>query len=225
MVSSLIFGETCTLLQQDSDWLYVACNHDNYEGWIPENYLFRLSETDEIWTRILGNQSAFISDGISRIHLSAGSVLPQTNQLVCYGREFYLTIRDPLVPGSLFDLAKGFLYVPYLWGGRSDCGIDCSGLTQVVCRIGGIDLPRDASQQYEFGTQVNWEDRKPDDLVYFGTEDKITHVGILGPEDRIVHASGHVREDSLGKAGIVPDGHKQISHYLVGIKRLDRIGS
>lgn len=221
MVSSLLFGETCSELKRSDDWLYVQCDYDGYEGWIPENYLEPISLSDAPWNRILASQSAFYSDGISRIHLSAGSNLPPTDSLIINGHEFYLTIRDPRVPEHAWQLARGFAYVPYLWGGRSDCGIDCSGLTQIVAKMKGIFLPRDAWQQEQTGLAISWADRKPNDLVFFEKNERVTHVGILSSYNTVIHASGRVREDKISEEGIFDSVKEEYSHKLVSIKRQD----
>lgn len=220
MVTSLVFGETCTVIREVDDWLFVRCDYDGYDGWVPENYLMECKPEYENWTRVLRQQSAFFSNGVSRIHVSAGSFLPDVDELLINGQEFYLTIRDQHVPANPWEQAYGFLYVPYLWGGRSDCGMDCSGLTQIVAKMNNLALPRDASQQEQHGTKVSWEDRKENDLVFFESSGKITHVGLLGKNDKIVHASGRVREDILVKEGIKNTESGEVTHWLASIKRI-----
>ena len=96
-----------------------------------------------------------------------------------------------------------FLGVPYLWGGRSAFGCDCSGFVQTVFKINNIKLPRDAYMQVEYGETINFFDMiKPADLVFFGDIEKITHVGIALEDNKIIHSSGSVRIDSLNHQGI-----------------------
>lgn len=219
MVTSMIFGETCLELKKLDDWLYVQCDYDGYEGWIPANYLDKLLPDSPDFHRVIASQSAYYCDGLSKIHLSAGSNLPVEDSILLDGREFYLTIRDPRVPENAWELARGFLYVPYLWGGRSDCGIDCSGLTQLIFKMKGIFIPRDAWQQEQLGSSMEWNNRRENDLVFFEKNNRITHVGILSSANTIIHAHGKVREDKINENGIINTETGNISHNIVSIKR------
>ena len=100
-----------------------------------------------------------------------------------------------------------FLNSPYLWGGKSFLGIDCSGFTQLVFSLCGIKIPRDAYQQIELGKKLNFSEKKPGDLIFFINErDRIHHVGIALKDDKIIHASGKVGIDTLNKDGILNNG-------------------
>ena len=135
------------------------------------------------------------------------------------------TVRLSTTPDKKMIIENAYMYInsPYLWGGRSPFGIDCSGFTQVVYKLCGIRLKRDASQQAEQGTTIkSLEESTPGDLAFFanGTE-KITHVGILLPQHKIIHASGKVRVDKIDPQGIFNEDKNTYTHNLRLIKRIN----
>lgn len=124
----------------------------------------------------------------------------------------------------LKQIAMKYLNAPYLWGGRSPFGIDCSGFTQNVFRICGYVLPRDASQQVKSGVVVDsLAETTPGDLAFFaGESGKITHVGIVIEENQIIHASGKVRIDGIDDRGIVHSDSGKVTHQLSSLRRILR---
>ena len=119
--------------------------------------------------------------------------------------------------------AEKLLGVPYLWGGMSAKGVDCSGLVRISHIMNGILLPRNASQQVKCGERVELDNLERGDLVFFGTPAtdekpmRITHVGIYLGENKIIHSSHRVRINSL-----IPgdDDYYENSHRLVAAIRL-----
>ena len=139
-----------------------------------------------------------------------------------------LSISNILIPiyqsrnikKDLIKLTYKFLNTPYLWGGRTIFGIDCSGFTQLVYRLNGINIPRDAYQQAEVGLKI--KDIKYSstcDLAFFGNQ-KITHVGIILKNNNIIHASGKVRIDKIDNTGIYNKKAGNYTHKLKLIKRI-----
>jgi cell wall-associated NlpC family hydrolase len=106
---------------------------------------------------------------------------------------------------NIKEKANTFLDTPYLWGGKSKCGIDCSGFCQQVFKIFGIVLPRDSYLQAELGEVVGFlEEARCGDLAFFDNEEgRITHVGILLGNNEIIHSSGKVRIDRIDHQGII----------------------
>ena len=122
---------------------------------------------------------------------------------------------------DIINYAHQFINTPYLWGGKTKFGIDCSGFSQVIYSLSGVDIPRDESQQEELGNKIAINNTVPNDLVFFKNEDnKVNHVGIALDNKQIIHASGKVRIDILTNEGIKHIKSGQLTHRLHSIKRI-----
>jgi hypothetical protein len=233
MVSQLLFGETYEVLEEKGNWLSVKCNYDGYQGWLDVAQHNKLSEKDffTLTNTEAGLALELMSNAISGYHSIAivcGSDLPFFDGLnFKLGKEKFVyngqAIQAEAKNAALLErVALRYSGAPYLWGGRSPFGIDCSGFTQVVFKFAGVKLARDAYQQAEQGAIVNFvEEAKPGDLAFFANEaGKIIHVGIILKDNRIIHSSGKVRVDKIDHFGIHNAEQKRYSHQLKLIKRV-----
>jgi len=226
IVSQLLYGETCILLEKINNWLKIKCSFDNYEGWIDEKQVDILQkEVDQNHLTFQLAHSCHQKD--NHIPIVLGSSLPNFDGInFSYNKEKLIYNGSTLeISEYNFDkikkIALKYLNAPYLWGGRSPFGIDCSGLTQMIFKFLNIKLPRDAYQQADLGNVINFvAEAKIGDLAYFGNEDKITHVGLVLDNQEIIHASGYVRIDIIDHIGIFNAETKKYTHKLKVIKRI-----
>ncbi len=234
MVSQLLFGETVELINKQDNWRKIKMLYDGYIGWIDKKQIVPVAENE---IKKIETSGIFTSGDLVQIAiweknqicpLVLGSSLPVYND-----HKFFIGSTEYIFDGNVIDvcspnytriLENAYMYLnaPYLWGGRSPFGIDCSGFTQMVFKLCGISLPRDTGQQVELGVTINLiEESKTGDLVFFdNAEGKISHVGIIIPGNQIIHASGKVRIDRIDHQGIYNDEMKNYSHNLRVIKRI-----
>ncbi|MFN7326459.1 MAG: NlpC/P60 family protein [Chitinophagales bacterium] len=234
MVSQLLFGETVEILDQKDNWRYVSCSWDGIHGWADAKQLKPL--LPEEFEQISNNQAISLSlvEGLMAsdhfIPLTLGAVLPSYDGLRCrlggQSYQFSGTVvtpsKAPLTGDWIIKLAKRYLHAPYLWGGRSPFGIDASGLVQMVYKMSGIHLMRDAAHQVQVGRPIDFTEQcQAGDLAFFDNgKGVINHVGIIAPGCQLIHASGKVRMDKLDHFGIFNPEQKRYTHQLRIIKRI-----
>lgn len=235
LVTQILFGEHYSVdsISEDKKWAHVMLEFDHYEGWIDLNQ--HTAITDEYFNHLSNTEFKISTDIISTIlykkqliQIIIGSVLPiSSSELFEVNEQFAFNgasknIGDRLGIEFMRQVLNKFMNAPYLWGGKTPFGIDCSGLTQQVFKLCGYRLKRDAHQQYLQGQNVaNIRDAMPGDLAFFRKKNgPVSHVGIIMENQQIIHASGHVRQDKLDEKGIFNEELSNYTHNLDGIKRV-----
>ena len=220
MISQLFFGETLEVLSKKNNWCLVISNLDNYKGWVRTSHFLSITKVDYIKInrkekKFSSTDSLVFNEKFKDYKVPAGSMISNCKYLgfncISNDKNFH----------SLEEIALSFLNSPYLWGGKTKFGTDCSGFVQSVFKIYGKILPRDSYQQALVGTEINLQDSKTGDLAFFGKKiDSITHVGIVISNNRIIHSSGKVRIDNIVNEGILNVDSKKISHELQSVRRI-----
>jgi hypothetical protein len=247
MCTQLLFGELYSVLQTENSWLKIKLSFDNYEGWIHtlNHTSIEKDEFDQLAaadTRCTMDLVQLMTNETSKSSLPVlyGSSLPAIEEFrmqlagSTYIYDGQVSVLSDFEdeeggPEDLMELkhelvndALQFQNAPYLWGGRSLFGIDCSGLVQIAFKLKNIRLMRDAAQQAQQGEAVNsLDEAEPGDLAFFADEEgKICHVGILIDRQKILHSSGKVRVDLIDQTGIFQNDLHEYSHKLMMIRRV-----
>ena len=244
-LTQLLFGEVCEVLDRLPRWTKIRSTMDGQEGWVDFKML----------TDVKGENGKVKGEGVvaipmavatdmetgEEVMLTLGTRLPnyahgtfevlQKKYLIdpaCVNNATQLLNSDlsrAELPNNVCATAQTLLNAPYLWGGKNAMGMDCSGFTQVVYSVFGINLLRNAREQITQGAIVqSLTEAQPGDLAFFDHADRdpkatnISHVGLLLNNERIIHCSGCVHIDTIDEMGIhLPDG--ELTHHLVQIKR------
>lgn len=235
MVSQMLFGEMFEILEQRNGWYHIRMIYDSYQGWVPVNQAESLTYDEYTALKnhpplVTGDLLSFVQDHDDKTSfpVSAGCSVyfPDNGQIAIGKKTFHYPgqILDTSEPDyeQLVDYAMLFLNTPYLWGGRSVFGLDCSGFAQVVFKMAGIRIPRDAAIQSAQGETVHLvHEARPGDLLFFDNQEgEINHVGIMLQEGFIIHAHGKVRIDRIDHNGIYDAGRNRYTHNLRLIKRI-----
>ena len=235
LYSQLLFGEKVEILEIRDRWQFVRNKDDNYRGWVDRKMIHILTPEEEeqierkakytvpvpmiLCEETSTKQKMFLPGG-SIIHTDSPCIFTLGNKTYSVNSD-ELKTKEEITGHDLVNIALQYLNAPYLWGGKSIFGIDCSGLVQVVYSIFGIQLLRDASEQVESGQLIDFlSECRAGDLAFFENADgRIIHVGILINSNQIIHSSGWVKIENIDSNGIISEQSGEYSHKLRVIKR------
>ncbi len=231
ILSQVLFGEHFEILDQEKQWVKIKLQFDNYEGWVDEKQFKKISEVN--FNKLSNTEIILNGDLIEYIISDKNFLMP-----IPLGSSLnFLDFKEINTEKYLFEGLKSsginpksnlintaylYLNAPYLWGGKTPFGIDCSGFTQMVYKLNGYKLLRDARQQASQGEPLSFiEESEPGDLAFFDNDEgNIIHVGIIMQDNYIIHASGRVRIDRLDHSGIFNAELNRHTHKLRVIKKI-----
>ncbi len=231
IVSQVLFGEAFLILEKNKNWLKIQLQYDDYQGWIDAKQYQEISKGS--YDQLCEDAIILNSDLVEYVTTSKNMLMPiplgasltflnypeiNTEQFTFEG----LKISGTKPKSNLINTSFMYLNAPYLWGGKTPFGIDCSGFTQMVYKLNGYKILRDASQQATLGEPLSFiEESEPGDLAFFDNEEgNIIHVGIIMDNNYIIHASGKVRIDRLDHLGIFNAETNRHTHKLRVIKKI-----
>ena len=214
LTTQLIYGEIYKVLKKDKKWYQIEIIDDNYKGWINDSQFFEISK--DTFNNILNTKPILLQEISKEIETLDGKMLLSIGAKISSTKALNHSLNKPYnqKQTTIAQTAMKYLNTTYLWGGKTHNGIDCSGFSQMVFKINGINILRDANQQANQGKEIDFSSIEEGDLAFFG-EKKVTHVGIILKNKKIIHAFGKVRIDFLKKNGILNVETNKISHKLI----------
>lgn len=226
IVTQMLFGELVEVHSIEHPWAKIRTIADGYEGYIDHKHVSFLTKKEaRRWSEglsYLKEREVTLQTPWGTQRICRGSFVPEGVSDFSIGNdEFKIEKKKWENFETILEYAEDYLNTPYLWGGKSPFGIDCSGITQVIYRLFGWNLPRDCSEQVDHGQEIEFDEIQAGDLAFFKSKSgNVTHVGILDGNGGIIHASGHVRRDTFVREGIYREDIESLTHPLYLIKRL-----
>jgi len=234
IMTQMLFGDTFEILDTYKQWRYIKTNYDHYEGWIDEKVVLELTKEKfdalnnaiKYYTADIVSEVVFPKSG--RFLLPMGSVLPDFNpdkMTIQIGGETGVFTGNFITgkhdKNKVLELAFTYENSPYLWGGKTHFGLDCSGLTQMAYKMCGYDLLRNAKDQVTQGKPIKLEEAEPGDLAFFtNAKGKVIHVGFLLGNGKIFHSHGNAHIDPIDEKGIWSQKFQRYSHKLSDVRRI-----
>ena len=214
LTTQLIYGEIYKVLKKYKKWYQIEIIDDNYKGWINYSQFFEISK--DTFDNILNTKPILLQEISKEIETLDGKMLISIGAKISSTNALNHNLNKPYnqKQTTITQTAMKYLNTPYLWGGKTHNGIDCSGFSQMVFKLNGINILRDANQQANQGKEIDFSSIQEGDLAFFG-EKKVTHVGIILKNKKIIHSFGKVRIDFLKKNGILNTETNKISHKLI----------
>jgi len=231
MVTQALFFETLEVQSEHDNWLKIS-QWDGYEGYVHKFYLCNVDGN--------GEDTTILTDRLTPIYTAPDSIY--VSMLVPFGSrvshsqhnddwlhlkldalDHYfkapVAISAPIDRDTVIDRCNQLLGSPYLWGGKTPLGYDCSGFVQEVFKSININLKRDTSQQIEDNRfpSIDRSAAKKGDIIFFDFDKRgVDHVGIWYGDDQVIHCRGCVKIES-----IYDDSHKKLDNYIVEIKSME----
>lgn len=226
MTSQLLYGEHFKILEERTSWSKIRVAFDNYEAWVQNRQINKISQ--ELFKKLEKETPLLCSDLIDYITDEKGQLFTvplgaSLNATENFQHEFEGNSVSGASPKEqLIKTALLYLNSPYAWGGKSPFGIDCSGFTQMVYKLNGHKLKRNAAEQAKQGEALSFiEESEAGDLAFFDDKDGvINHVGIIMNDNYIIHTDGKVRIDRIDHSGIFNEELRRHTHQLRVIKKI-----
>tara|TARA_B100000965_G_scaffold298357_1_gene256704 strand:- start:139 stop:882 length:744 start_codon:yes stop_codon:yes gene_type:complete len=224
MINQLIYGDIIEILEEKEKWVKIKSLYDDYIGWIDKKQYFKIEDNIKLDL----NKPVYSIDLVEFIENNNNELITipigsDISNISLMNHKFDgKTISGKNNRNSIVNTALSFLNSPYLWGGKTPFGIDCSGFTQMVYKINGYKLCRDAKDQANQGETLSFiEESEAGDLAFFNNDQgDIIHVGIILQNNHIIHASGKVRIDRIDHSGIYNNDLNKHTHSLRYIKKI-----
>lgn len=224
MINQLIYGDIIEILEEKEKWVKIKSVFDDYIGWIDKKQYFKIDDNINLDL----NKPVYSIDLVEFIENNNNELVTipigsDISNISLMNHKFEgKTISGKNNRNSIVDTALLFLNSPYLWGGKTPFGIDCSGFTQMVYKINGYKLSRDSKDQANQGETLSFiEESEAGDLAFFNNDQgDIIHVGIILQNNHIIHASGKVRIDRIDHSGIYNNDLNKHTHSLRYIKKI-----